>query len=143
MRYKKFHIFLKASEIQKIYYTSVTYTKETTYFHSISWHATDQYRLFSGRSANTEKQGAFFTSIKTDTKLISNSQPENLITNAIIKAETRTVVNQVVHVKEIILLMTHTNQLKSSLKIQLYLFHGFHLFPVNTRSYLNDKQIFF
>ena len=38
-----------------------------TYFHSISQHATEQYRLFSGRKANTEKEEAFFIGIKTDT----------------------------------------------------------------------------
>ena len=35
-----------------------------TYFHSISRHATDQYRLFSGRSANTEKEEAFLLALK-------------------------------------------------------------------------------
>ena len=50
-----------------------------TYFHSISRHATDQYKLFSGTSTNTEKEEAFFTGIKTNTKLITNCQPENLI----------------------------------------------------------------
>ena len=71
-----------------------------TYFHSISRHASEQYRLFSGRSANTEKEEAFFTGIKTDTKLTLNYQPENLITNVIIRAEARTVLNQVVHLEE-------------------------------------------
>ena len=55
-----------------------------TYFHSIYRHATDQYRLFSGKSTNTEKEEAFFTGIKTDTKITSNYQPENLITNVTI-----------------------------------------------------------
>ena len=72
-----------------------------TYFHSISQHATEQSRLFSGRSAYTEKEEAFFTGIKTDTKLTSNYQPENLIANELLSIRTvaRTVVNQVVHVE--------------------------------------------
>ena len=41
-----------------------------------------------------------FIGIKTDTKLNSNYQPENLIINAIIRAESRIVINQVVHVEE-------------------------------------------
>ena len=71
-----------------------------TYFYSISQHTSEQCRLFSGRNANTEKEEAFFTGIKIDTKLTSNYQPENLIINATIKTEARTVVNQVVHVEE-------------------------------------------
>ena len=47
-----------------------------------------------------KKRKLFFTVIKTDTKLTSNYQPENLLTNAIIKGEARTVLNQVVHVEE-------------------------------------------
>ena len=47
-----------------------------TYFRSISWHKTDQYRLIFGRNANTEKEEDADT--KTDTKLTSNYQPENL-----------------------------------------------------------------
>ena len=46
------------------------------------------------------KKGSFFIGIKTDTKLNSNYQPENLIINAIIRAESRIVINQVVHVEE-------------------------------------------
>ena len=60
-----------------------------TYFYSISQHASEQCRLFSGRNANTEKEEAFFTGIKIDTKLTS-----------VIRAEARTVVNQMVHVDE-------------------------------------------
>ena len=111
-----------------------------TYFDSISRHATDQYRLFSGRSANTEKEEAFYIGIKTDTKLTSNYQSENLITNAIIK---RTIVNQVVHVEEKSFINDIYRPITKQLKKNSYLFHGFDLFPMNTRSYLNDKQIFF
>ena len=57
-----------------------------TYYHAITCHAPTQYRILSGRAANTEKE-AFFTGIKTDTKLTSNYHPENLVTNAIVRAQ--------------------------------------------------------
>ena len=57
-----------------------------TYYHVITCHAPTQYRILSGRAANTEKE-AFFTGIKTDTKLTSNYHPENLVTNAIVRAQ--------------------------------------------------------
>ena len=57
-----------------------------TYYHVITCHAPTQYRILSGRAANTEKE-ACFTGIKTDTKLTSNYHPENLVTNAIVRAQ--------------------------------------------------------
>ena len=60
-----------------------------TYYHAITCHAPTQYRILSGRAANTEKEEAFFTDIKTDTKLTSNYHPENLVTNAIVRAQAR------------------------------------------------------
>ena len=45
------------------------------------------------------KKEAFLLSLK-HTKLNSNYKPENLIINAIIRAQSWTVVNQVVHVEE-------------------------------------------
>ena len=78
---QKIHIFLKVSKIQKNIFcvSNITFfhsmflvinlqnnSKSLTqrklfgaYFHFISWHATNQYRLFSGRSAKTE-MGEFF-----------------------------------------------------------------------------------
>ena len=43
----------------------------------------------SGKTRNTEKEQAFFTGIKTNTKLTSNCHPENLVTNSIVHAQTR------------------------------------------------------
>lgn len=43
----------------------------------------------SGKTQNTEKEQAFFTGIKTTTKLTSNCHPENLVTNSIVHAQTR------------------------------------------------------
>ena len=56
-----------------------------TYYHSLTRHAAEQYRLFSGHSTNTEKEKATFTKIKIYTNLTSNHHPENLILNAVIQ----------------------------------------------------------
>ena len=48
-------------------------------------HAGLQYRIVSNRSAITEKEEVMFTSIKTDTKLTSNSRSVQLVLNIIIR----------------------------------------------------------
>ena len=58
-----------------------------TYYHSLTRHAAEQYRLFSGRSTNTEKKEATFNKIKVYTNLTSNDHPENLILNAVIRLQ--------------------------------------------------------
>ena len=60
-----------------------------TYYEAIICHSPTQYRILSGRAANTEKEEALFTGIKTDTKLTSKYHPENLVTNAIVRAQAR------------------------------------------------------
>ena len=55
-----------------------------TYYHSLNRHAAEQYGLFSGTSANTEKEEATFNKITVYTNLTSNHYPENLILNAVI-----------------------------------------------------------
>ena len=47
-----------------------------TYYHSLTRHAAEQYRLFSGRSTNTEKEEATFNKIKAYTNLTSNHHPD-------------------------------------------------------------------
>ena len=59
------------------------------YYHSIISHASHQYRLFSGRTVNTEKEEATFSPIKTFTKLTSNHHPDNIISNAIIRMQAK------------------------------------------------------
>ena len=56
-------------------------------------HAGLQYRIVSGRSANTEKEEAMFTSIKTDTKLTSNFHSDQLVSNIIIRLQAREILN--------------------------------------------------
>ena len=60
-----------------------------TYYHAIICHAPTQYRIPSRRAANTEKEETFFAGIKTDTKLTFNYHPENLVTNATVRAQAR------------------------------------------------------
>ena len=59
------------------------------YYHSIVKHAPIQFRLFSGRTANTEKEEAMFTAMKRDTNNSSNFHPDNVMKNIIIRAKAR------------------------------------------------------
>ena len=63
------------------------------YLHAIMKHAGLQYRIVSGRSANTEKEEAMFTSIKTDTKLTSNFHSDQLVSKIIIRLKAREILN--------------------------------------------------
>ena len=83
------HAMLIAINLKKNLKTLTERKMFGAYFHAITRHASDQYRILSGRSANTEKEEAFFTGIKTDTKLTSNYHPEGLITNALVRAQAR------------------------------------------------------
>ena len=56
-------------------------------------HAGLQYRIVSGRSANTEKEEVMFTSIKTDTKSTSNFHSDQLVSNIIIRLQAREILN--------------------------------------------------
>ena len=55
------------------------------HLHAIMKHAGLQYRIVSNRSAITDKEEVMFTSIKTDTKLTSNSRSAQLVLNIIIR----------------------------------------------------------
>ena len=54
------------------------------YLHAKMKHAGLQYCIVSGRCANTEKEEAIFTSIKTDTKLTSNFHSDQTVSNIFI-----------------------------------------------------------
>ena len=60
-----------------------------SYYHSLVKHSPGQYRIFSGRLANTEKEEATFNFIKKATNLASNHHPANVIANAMVRMETR------------------------------------------------------
>ena len=57
-------------------------------------HSPEQYRLFSGRSSNAEKEEAQFNALKTFTNLTSNHHPKNVIFNSIIRFQTKQVLNE-------------------------------------------------
>ena len=59
------------------------------YYHSLIIHARQQYRIISGRTANTEKEEAMFTTIKNNTNLTSNHHPDNIISNVIIRYQAK------------------------------------------------------
>ena len=44
----------------------------------------EQYRVASGRSANTEREEALFTSMKNNTNQTSDHHPNNIISNILI-----------------------------------------------------------
>ena len=52
-----------------------------SYYHSIIRHSCQQYRIISGRSANTEKEEATFNSLKTFAKLTSNHHNDDILLN--------------------------------------------------------------
>ena len=56
-------------------------------------HAGLQYCIVSGKSANTEKEEAIFTSIKTDTKSTSIFHSDQLVSNIIIRLQVQEILN--------------------------------------------------
>ena len=59
------------------------------YYHSLMIHAREQYRILSGRTANTEREEAMFTDIKNFANETSNHQSENIISNAVIRYQAK------------------------------------------------------
>ena len=49
------------------------------YYHSLIRHASQQYRLFCGRTINAEKEEATFYGLKTSANLTFNHQPDHVI----------------------------------------------------------------
>ena len=47
-------------------------------------HSVEEYRLFSGRSINTEKEEDVFNTLKKFTNLTSNHHPDNIIYNTLV-----------------------------------------------------------
>ncbi|XP_065661972.1 uncharacterized protein LOC136084831 [Hydra vulgaris] len=63
------------------------------YYHSLIRHSGEQFRLFSGRSCNTEKEEAFFHPLKEFINLTSNHNPDNIILNNIIRIQSKQILN--------------------------------------------------
>ena len=72
------------------------------YYHSIAKHAPIQFRLFSSRTANTEKEETMFAAMKRDANNLSNFHLDNVTKNIIIQAHVRSKIE-------------HTNKKKQSI----------------------------
>ena len=59
------------------------------YYHNLIRHSCEQYQVFSGRSANTEKEEATFNTLKTFTNLTSNHDPQNVIFNSLVRLQAK------------------------------------------------------
>ena len=59
------------------------------YYHSLMTHAGEQYRIVSGRSANSEREEALFTSMKNNTNQTSNQHSNNIISNILIRRQAK------------------------------------------------------
>ena len=57
------------------------------YYQSLITHSAEQYRLFSGRSSNTEKKETVFNTLKKFTNLTSNHHPNNVIYNTLVRIQ--------------------------------------------------------
>ena len=59
------------------------------YYHNLIRHSCEQYQVFSGRSANTEKEEATFNTLKTFSILTSNHHPQNVIFNSLVRLQAK------------------------------------------------------
>ena len=60
-----------------------------SYFHSLVRNSALQYRIVSGRTANTEKEEATLNSLKTFTNITSNHHFDQVVTNALIRTQAK------------------------------------------------------
>ena len=67
-----------------------------SYFYSLVHHSALQYRIISGRTANSEKEEATFNSLKTFTNVTSNDHSNQVVTNALIRTQAK---EQLQHLK--------------------------------------------
>ena len=101
------------------------------YYHSLIRHSCEQYRVFSGRSANTEKEEATFNTLKTFTNLTSNHHPQNVIFNSLVRLQAKEILaageNEYDRNKEIF--STLYQPIKSSFSNTLILFNWIKTYP--------------
>lgn len=64
------------------------------YYHAIIRHASDQYRIVSGRASNTEKEEALFQKLKKFATATSNHHPDNVISNSIVRLQAREIIQK-------------------------------------------------
>ena len=59
------------------------------YYHDITSHASDQYRIINGCTSNTESDERYFHTIKDISNNTSNHHPDNVISNGFIRCQVR------------------------------------------------------
>lgn len=64
------------------------------YYHAITMHAAQQYRIISGRSSYTEQEERTFNFLKTTSSSTSNHEPNNVILNAMIRMQVKIKLNE-------------------------------------------------
>ena len=69
------------------------------YYCSLMIHSREQYRIESGRTANTEREEAMFTNIKLFSNETTNHQPENILSNAVIRYKAKRKLEDIASVK--------------------------------------------
>ena len=70
------------------------------YFHAITKHAAEQYRIISGRASNTEQEERTFNYLKSVSTLTSNHHAENVILNAIVRSQAHELLNDGSHIRD-------------------------------------------
>ena len=69
------------------------------FYHSLMTHAREQYWIVSGRSANSEREEALFTSMKNNTNQTSNHHTNNIISNILIRHQAKNKIGNFTFVK--------------------------------------------
>ena len=115
------------------------------YYHSLIGHAPIQFRLFSGRTSNTEKEEATFSCLKRFTKNASNHHPDNVITNSFIRHQAREIlkdneVNQ--NKKKESFISSIYNPIKIKLKNSIISFEWIKNYPYEYQALLERQADF-
>ena len=112
------------------------------YYHSIVKHAPIQFRLFSGRAANTEKEEAMFTAMKRDTNNSSNFHHDNVMKNIIIRAQARSKMEHTSKKNNQSYLYNLYSPIKLKLQNSLVSYHWMKRYPFEFRCLLEREADF-
>ena len=108
------------------------------YFHALSRHASEQYRIISGIASNTEAEERTFNFLKTASALTSNHHPDHVILNSFLRLQAHDKLNE--DRKESINSEKETNKVAASLKIGIdntvISFHLIEKYPYEYQSHL-------
>ena len=97
-----------------------------------------QCRIFSGRTANTEKEEAFFRDTKTDTKVTSNYQSVSLVSKLLCVLSLTSIASKRIMNSQLLQTFTKWYLLKS----RKYLFSGSEHSHTSTNNFLNYCRTF-